>query len=252
MVLLSNIFNFDLSLTCTSGLVSVSGNSVSKLSDFTSLSAQLAKATPSSTNSADYTVTNTVAQACPATGTSWAAASALPPIANPDLCSCMVSSLSCVANTGLSGNETATLFSTVCGLDNSACNGITANGTTGKYGAYSMCSSSQQLSFAFNQYYTTQGQASTACDFNGNAHVQSGSQSNSCKSLLSEAGTAGTGSVTSVPTGTGVASSASGSSSSTKKSAAGAVIIPRFDMGLLQLGAYVLAAGLTGAGMILL
>jgi hypothetical protein len=45
----------------------------------------------------------------------------------------------------------------------------------------------------------------------------------------------------------------SGSSgTSTKTSAAGAVIVPRFDTGLLQLGAYLFAAGIAGAGMILL
>jgi len=231
------------------GLVSVVGDTVSKLPDFTALSSQLAMASPSSTSSADYTVTNTVPQACPATGANWAEASVLPPIANADLCSCMVSSLSCVASTGLSGNETAELFNTVCGLDKSSCNGISADATTGIYGAYSMCEPYQQLSFAFNRYYLNQQKASTACDFNGNAMTQTGSTSSSCSSLLSQAGAAGTGVVTSVPSGTG---SSSGSSTTKKKSAAGTVIVPRFDVGLLQLGAYVLVAGMAGAGMILL
>lgn len=198
-----------------------------------------------------------MAQACPATGASWAAASALPPIANADVCSCMMSSLSCAANTGLSGNQTATLFSTVCGLDKNACAGITANGTTGVYGAYSMCSAYQQLSFAFDQYYKTQNKAATACSFGGNAKIKTGSTSSSCSGLLSEAGTAGTGTVTNVPTAvaTGGTSGTSGSASSsttTSKSASGAVVIPRFDMGLMQLGAYVLAAGMAGVGMIVL
>lgn len=238
------------------GLVSVDGDTVTKLPDFTALSQQLAKATPSSTASSAYKVTNTQPQACPATGTSWAASSNLPPIANSEVCSCMVSSLSCVANTGLSGNETAQLFSTVCGLDNSACSGIIANGTTGVYGAYSMCDAYSQLSFAFNQYYSAQGKASTACDFSGNAKTQTGSSNSSCKALLSQAGSAGTGTVTTAPTGTGSSSGSSSSSSSssttTKKSAAGAVIVPRFDMGLLQLSAYIVVAGLAGAGMIVL
>ena len=250
----SNLIQFSriLDSNLVIGLVSVSGNTASKLPDFTALSKQLALATPSSTSSAAYTVTNTQAQACPATGAGWAASSNLPPIANAELCSCMVTSLSCVANSGLSGNETATLFSTVCGLDNSACNGISANGTTGVYGAYSMCSASEQLSFAFDQYYQNQKKASTACDFNGNAKTQSGSKSSTCSALLNQAGTAGTGTVTTAPTGTGSSSSSSGSSTSTKKSAAGAVVIPRFDMGLLQLGVYVLVAGMAGAGMIVL
>jgi len=233
------------------GLVSVSGNTVSKLADFTALSKQLAKATPSSTASSAYTVTNTQAQACPTTGADWAASSNLPPIANAELCECMVKSLSCVANSGISGNSSADLFDYVCGLDNAACKGIGKNATTGVYGAYSMCSSSQQLSFVFDQYYKSQGKASTACDFSGNAKIQTGATSSSCSSLLSQAGTAGTGTVTSAPTATGGSSSKS-SGASTSKSAAGAVIVPRLDTGLLQLGAYLLVAGMAGAGMILL
>ncbi|KAH8798177.1 Glucanosyltransferase-domain-containing protein [Hyaloscypha sp. PMI_1271] len=231
------------------GLVTVSGETVTKLADFTALSKQLALATPSSTNSANYVVTNTAAQACPATGANWAAASALPPIANADVCTCMVTSLSCVAETGLSDNTTASLFSTVCGLDKTACEGINTNGTTGVYGAYSMCNSYQKLSFSLDQYYKNQNKASTACNFNGQAKTQSGSTSSSCSSLLNQAGSAGTGTVTTAPTGTGASSS---SGTSTKKSAAGAVIIPRLDMGLLQLSIYLFVAGIAGGGMILL
>lgn len=234
------------------GLVSLTGDTASKLPDFTALSKQLAKATPTSTASANYVVSNTVAQACPATGADWAASSNLPPIANADLCSCMVASLSCIPNSGLSGNKTAELFSTVCGLDNSACNGINGNATTGSYGAYSMCDPYSKLAFAFDQYYQSQSKASTACDFGGNAKTQSGSVSSSCKSILNEAGTAGTGTVTSIPTGTGSSASSSASSTTSKKSAAGAVVVPRFDMGLLQLGGYILAAGMAGVGMVLL
>ncbi|RAL64570.1 hypothetical protein DID88_001605 [Monilinia fructigena] len=234
------------------GLVSVSGDTVSKLPDFTALSKQLATVTPSFTNSASYTPTNTVAQACPATGTAWAASSNLPPIANAELCECMVKSLSCVADSGISGDSSAELFDYVCGLDSKACDGIGKNATTGVYGAYSMCTGSQQLSFVFDQYYQNQNKASTACDFNGSAKLQSGSKSSTCSSLISQAGTAGTGTVTSAPTGTGASSSSSASTTSTSKSSSGSTIVPRLDLGLLQLGAYVVAAGMAGAGMILL
>jgi hypothetical protein len=234
------------------GLVSLNGNVASKLPDFDNLKSQLASATPKSTAASDYTVTNTAPQACPATGTAWAAASNLPPIANADLCSCMVSSLSCVAQTGLSSNATASLFNTVCGLSNSACTGFAANATTGVYGAYSMCNDYQKLSFAFNSYYVSQKKAATACDFGGQAKTQSGSTGGSCSSLLSQAGSAGTGTVTSVPTGTGSSSSSSASASSSKKSAAGATVVPRLDLGLLHLSAYILVAGMAGFGMIVL
>ncbi|KAH8595174.1 putative 1,3-beta-glucanosyltransferase gel4 [Bisporella sp. PMI_857] len=235
------------------GLVSITNGQASKLPDFTALKKQLALATPTNTPSSAYVVSNTVAQACPPTGTDWAASSTLPPIANAELCSCMVSSLSCIPKTGLTGNETADLFDTVCGLDNAACDGITADAETGVYGAYSMCDAYSKLAFAFDQYYQSQNKASTACDFGGNAQTQDGSTSGSCSGLVDAAGTAGTGTVTAIPTGTGTGSTSGGSSTPIKsKGAAGGLTVPRFDTGALQLGAYVLVAGLAGAGMILL
>lgn len=165
----------------------------------------------------------------------------------------MVASLSCVANPGLTGNQTADLFDTVCGLDSKACAGIAANGTTGVYGAYSVCSPSQQLSFAFNQYYISQRSASTACSFGGNAKVQSGSTSSSCSGLVSAAGAAGTGVVTSAPTAAvGSGTGSNGAAASTSKAAAGMITVPAMNMGLLSLGVYVMVAGMAGMGMILL
>lgn len=114
-----------------------------------------------------------------------------------------------------------------------------------------MCTGSQQLSFAMDQYYQSQNKASTACDFGGNAKVQSASTSSSCSGLISQAGTAGTGTVTTAPTGTGSTSS-SKSSSSTSKAAAGNLSVPAFNLGLLSMSAYVVVAGAAGMGMILL
>lgn len=242
-------------LTCK-GLVQVgSDGSATKLPDFTALSSQLAKATPSSTSLSAYTPANTAAQSCPTVDASWSASSNLPPIANPDTCSCMLSSLSCIAKSGLTGNRTAEIFDYICGADKNACNGINANATTGTYGAYSMCNAYEKLSFVINAYYNDNKKAASACDFNGDAKTVSASSGSNCSSVLSAAGTAGTGSVTAVPTGSGSGSgtgSGSSSSQSTTKSAAGATTIPRFDMGLLQLGVYIVTATLVGAGMVLL
>ena len=214
------------------------------------LKTQLAKATPTGVSSAAYVVSNTAAQACPTTGSDWSASSNLPPIANSDVCTCMVKSMGCIAKTGLTGNQTADLFDTVCGLDKTACAGITADAESGVYGAYSMCDAYSKLSFAFGQYYINQKQASTACAFGGNAKTQTASQNGNCKALVAQAGAGGTGTVTSIPSGTGTSSS--GSTTSTSKGAASGLTIPRLDKGALGVGAYVLLSGLTGVAMILL
>ena len=233
------------------GLVSVDGNSVSTLSDFTNLKSQLGKINPTGVNSASYTPTNTVGQECPAVGSSWAAkATPLPPSANPELCGCMMKSLSCVVKPGVSEDDYGTLFGQVCGYGDSICAGIAHNATTGTYGAYGMCNSTEQLAFAFNQYVAGQSNNPSACDFGGSATSQATASANSdCKALMSQAGSAGTGTVTSAPTGT---AGSSGSSSSKSKGAANALYVPRFETGALQLGVFVLTAVLSGAGMILL
>ena len=228
--------------------MSVNGDTASKLPDFTYLSSQIAKITPSGVNSASYTPTNTQAQSCPTTGTAWLAASALPPTPNAELCGCMVQTLNCVAKPGINDTSIGDLFGTVCGLQQGICDGIAANSTTGTYGVYGMCNATEQLSWAFNSYFQKQNSNPSACDFNGAATTQAAaSPSGNCQSLMSQAGSAGTGTVTSAPTGAG-----GGSSTATKKAAAGAVTVPRFEFGMLQLGAYVVGAVLTGAGMILL
>ncbi|KAI9670084.1 MAG: 1,3-beta-glucanosyltransferase gas1 [Trizodia sp. TS-e1964] len=228
------------------GLVDVSGNTVSPRADYTYLSSEMASATPSAVSSGSYNPSNTAARACPTVGTQWQASSNLPPTPNSKLCSCMVSSLSCVAASGLSDTKVAELFGTVCGLGKNVCDGIAVNGTTGVYGAYSMCSSTDKLSFALNAYYQSQNSASSACNFGGNAQTQNAGQASSdCQPLLAQAGPSGTGTVS--PSGT-----TGGTSTPTKTGAGSTLAVPSFDMGLLHVGAYVVFAMLSGAGMILL
>jgi hypothetical protein len=232
--------NLRLMLILYLGLVQVSGGQASKLADFTAYSSQMAQISPTGVNAASYSPTNSPA-ACPsvAAGTWEATSSPLPPVANQQLCSCMVSSLGCVVKSSVDPTTFGSLFSQVCGYG-SSCNGIRAVALNGTYGAYGMCNATEQLSFAFNQYYLSQNKASTACDFGGNAAVKAGSASSgTCAALVSQAGTAGTGTVTSAPT-------------TSKKASAGAMTVPRADMGLFSLGLYVTVAGFFGMGMILL
>jgi len=75
----------------------------------------------------------------------------------------MVKSLNCIAKPGINVTNVGDLFSTVCGLSKGVCDGITANGTTGTYGAYGMCNATEQLSWAFNSYYQKQNANPSAC-----------------------------------------------------------------------------------------
>lgn len=235
---LTDSLSLDLELMGSIGLVSVSGNRASKLPDFTALSKELALATPSLTSKDSYTPSNTVAQACPATGADWAASSNLPPAIDYGLCSCLLSSLSCVASKGLSGEQIGSLFSTVCSMDSKACEGISTNAAAGIYGPFSMCDAHTKLSFAMHQYYVDQNQVPTACDFKGNAKLQSPSPSPSCSAILNNAGF--------------TPARVTQQGGHTKKSAAGMVLVPRSGVGLLELGASLMIAGLAGVVLVLL
>lgn len=208
----------------------------------------MARVTPSGANKDSYNPTNTVARNCPPTNDAsfWSASSNLPPTPNQELCSCMVASLSCVARDSVDEDSFDDMFQAAC-TRNVECSGITRNGTTGDYGAFSMCDARAQLSWAFNNYFQQTNQAATSCDFDGNAERQSARDLDECTNLLDQAGAAGTGVVTSLPTSTGVAAGTTSSSS-----AANVIAIPSFDTGLLKMGIYVVFTVMAGAGMILL
>lgn len=239
------------------GLVTIgSDNKATTLSDYENLSTAMAKVTPSGVNSASYTPSNSP-QACPTTDT-WQAATNLPPTPNDAVCQCMVQNLTCVAKSGLSADSITTQFNYICDpAQGNNCGGILANGTTGVYGAFSGCNDTERLSYAFNQYYlnqtATNTQNTSPCDFSGTAQKVAPKLASSCKAIVSQAGPAGTGSITSTPTGGSSTGSGSNSgTSSTSKAAAVILSVPAFDFGILKLAAYVTSAILVGAGMVLL
>jgi len=160
----------------------------------------------------------------------------------------MVKSLNCVAKPGVQDSAFGALFSAACETKG-VCDGIGADGGSGVYGAYSMCSPIEQLSWVFNAYYSANNKNAQACNFAGNATIQNPqSPASNCQTLLGQAGPAGTGVVTSAPSGTG----SSGGSSPSKKSEAGITTVSQFGFGILTLGSYILGAALSGAAMILL
>ena len=242
------------------GLVSVSGNTASKLPDFTSLSSRLAAVTPTGVQMGSYNPTNSP-QACPSVDSGWdAAASPLPPSPNQQLCSCMYNSLQCVVSPSVNESSYGDLFGTVCGysgkVGKDVCAGIEAYGNNATYGAYSMCNSTEQLGFVLNYYYQLQkGSNPSACAFGGSATTKAAASATSCNSLLSQAGSAGTGQVTSSPTGTAVSgggSSGSSASSSKSKGAGALLSVHHVEVGMLGVGFSVVFAVFSGAAMLLL
>ncbi|KAL4890553.1 Glucanosyltransferase-domain-containing protein [Aspergillus ambiguus] len=233
------------------GLVSViDSTSVSKLADFTYYSSEIASATPSGTNKASYTPTNTALQSCPAVNSKWQATQTpLPPTPNEELCDCMSGAAACVVKDSVSTSKYSDLFSTICGM--TECDGVFANGTTGTYGAYGMCNAKAQLNFLLNKYYTEQNSQASACSFGGSATTTATTKATgTCSVLMKEAGTAGTGTVTSKPTGTADAASASssGSSGAGAPMAASSMV----TVGSFQLGAYAVTAAVAALGMVFL
>lgn len=172
----------------------------------------------------------------------------------------MYNSLTCVPAADTESSSYGKLFGTVCGLgDGSQCNGIQANASTGKFGAYGMCNATEQLAFAMNEYYQAQtgSNKASACDFGGAATTKAAaSAGGDCKALMSQAGSGGTGVVTAQPTVTGAGAAQSGSSggqsAASSSGAASFTGAPTAQNGLWQAVGLVTIAALSGFGMILL
>lgn len=237
------------------GLVSISGSSVSPYPDFTSLSSQLAKVTPTITQSSAYTPSNS-APACPSTGVTssvtWLAVpSPLPPNVNPQLCQCEAAALSCAVSTD-DADTYGDAFSYICGTNPKYCSAIEHNATTGSYGAISGCDPKVQLGFVANQYYLGLGSSKSACDFNGVAKVQAASTASACSTLIASAGTDGLGSVAS-PTGQqGTAAGTGAAASSSNVAVPGHNAPGFFGLGSAILIAYAAALIVSGIGMVVL
>ncbi|KAK6065450.1 glycolipid anchored surface protein [Seiridium cupressi] len=233
------------------GLVDINNNNVEPKADFTSLSSQLAKISPTITQSSAYKPSNSP-PACPSTGTTagvtWLPqASPLPPNVNPQLCQCEEASFSCAVSTDDADNY-GDAFDYICGKNAKYCAGIEHNATTGSYGAISGCDPKVQLGFVANQYYLDQNSNKDACDFNGVASVQGAATASTCSNLIGSAGTDGLGSVAS-PTGQQGTAAASSSSS---------VGVPGYNTpGISGFGtalfiAYAITLVVSGVGMIVL
>ncbi|TVY68770.1 1,3-beta-glucanosyltransferase [Lachnellula suecica] len=230
------------------GLVKVADGSstVSELADFKAFATAIAAATPSGVQKGSYNPSNTAAS-CPPVGTNWDAATVLPPTPNQSVCSCMTSGLKCTTKSSLDPLAIGPLFDTIFGSKGFQNNGTQRNTTTGSYGAYSMCTPTEQLAWAMNAYYMQQGSTSDACDFAGNATlVSSPSMAATCNSVIAAATSAAANG------GSGSASSSGAASSTTKKSDGGMIVGASLGLSTAFTVAFTAFAALSGVGMILL
>lgn len=202
------------------GLVSaIDNSSVSTMADYQYYSSEINNVSPSIAHSSEIT-TSASNIACPATNKYWKAATGLPPTPEQNACDCMSNSLSCIVASDVDEEDYEVLFNYICGVI--SCNGITANGSKGQYGAYSFCSPKDKLSFVLDLYYKSQDKDSSACDFSGSASLVKASSDASCKSVLAQAGVSGFGTITDAGSATGTttgtkATSTDGDSTTTKK-----------------------------------
>jgi hypothetical protein len=196
----------------------------------------------------DYKPSNTAAASCPkVTAAKWEAESdPLPPVANANLCSCMMETLECEVAEKTKEKDFGDMFGFLCGeKDGKYCAGINKNATAGPYGVYGMCSNREQLSWAANVYAKD---VSGGCNFKGKATTKSAvakPTASGCSALLKDAGTDGTGKVTAAAKATG--SGSAGESGADSEGAAS-----HFSNGAFGLGIYVVGAVASGMAMILL
>ncbi|QPG76768.1 hypothetical protein FOA43_004162 [Brettanomyces nanus] len=168
------------------GLVSIDGDTVSTMDDFPYYSSEINAVSPTFAWLSDASASCTSSIACPTSSSDWSAATKLPPTPQKKVCKCLEQTLRCVVSNDVHEKDYGDLFGVICGVTN--CADITANGTSGSYGAYSYCSPKEKLSYILNQYYEDQNRNKKACDFSGSASlVSTASLSGSCSSVLSAA-----------------------------------------------------------------
>ncbi|CDR42479.1 CYFA0S09e04478g1_1 [Cyberlindnera fabianii] len=246
------------------GLVSIANGDVSTLADYSYYSEEIWSISPTSAHSDDVSSASATL-ACPTQDKNWKANTELPPTPNEELCSCMQASVSCVVADDVDEDDYGDLFGIVCGSID--CSGISSNGTTGEYGAYSFCSSKQQLDFVLNLYYLEQGSADDACDFDGSATINDkASTASTCSSALSAAGTDGLGTVSHSITSSSSrstggsndsddsdgSSSATASSSSSSSSSSGSAANIRAPVGESFMAAVFTLFGVVGLSAVML
>jgi hypothetical protein len=107
----------------------------------------------------------------------------------------MAKAAQCVVANSTNAEDYGSIFDFICGSDQSLCDGINGNTSTGVYGGYSMCGNQEKLTYVLNQYYLKQNKDSTACDFNSSAQTQTASGTlDKCNELVASSNSSSNGS----------------------------------------------------------
>ncbi|KAM5356518.1 hypothetical protein ACJ41O_003164 [Fusarium nematophilum] len=233
------------------GVVKVSKNGDAvKQKDYAQLKKRVIASNPEGVEESDYSVSGKAAT-CPEQSSTWKANSLLPPTPDSDLCDCMVKSRECVPAKGLKEKDFGSIFGYICGEDPEICTAINGNASTGVYGAYSMCSDSAKLAYVLDAYYQSQNSAADACDFEGDATTQKAASNSTCSDSLAAASSLNA----EVATATAAVGSASTGGAEEDDDSFGvhsATVARIFSLGDFAVGAYMVVAGVVGAGMVLL
>lgn len=234
------------------GLVELSGSSVSTMKNYDTLKSVIAKVDPSGTSMDEYKPTNSPA-ACPAVGKDWKVKGGnLPPTPDSSLCDCMYKSLTCVPADDLKPKAYGAIFDFICDASKEACTGINGNTTSGVYGAYSMCGAREKLGYVLDQYYQGQNSAADACDFKGQATLQTADDASSCQDALASASSANEIAATATSGADATGAAGAGASESSNAAMPGGPLRGAFALGELAVGLYVVVAMGVGASMVLL
>jgi hypothetical protein len=183
--------------TFTMVTISDDGKSVQTTADFTNLvTAYKAVSLPGSPGQSNAPAASY--PGCPAQNNTFLASSTLPPTPDQSACSCLEKAAPCQFkrpsnNPTVVAADVGVLLDYTCSLlgqNELSCADINSNGSTGVYGNASICDpgtsdacalmnallpglAETKLSYVFSIWYQNQKQSPTACDFAGNATVNS-------------------------------------------------------------------------------
>lgn len=211
------------------GIVSISsdGSTVTVNGNFNNLKTQYTEASPPKTPS-QSAAGSTSYPSCPQQNSTMLASTTLPPTPNLAACNCLENNLSCQF-TPTTSNYSAILGSlldygcSLLGQSGGTCAPISANGTSGVYGAVSACDPSVMLSWVMTQYYLDNNNNLQSCSFGGNGTINSHAPSSTGAANAAASSCLASATGTSVPTlpAGGTSSSGGGSSGGGSGSSSG-------------------------------